>query len=595
MIRAMSTITTPHACTADDRTTACGVAPRLSEGKTFTYQACVPVDAGAAAALDAYAELFGRVERTLFAQSTAQGVKPEKLKNEYLKRFGITARQFNAIRVGLDGKTDSVKERRTGLIDEAKTRLKKAQATLKKLGTAPKSETPEARVKRLGKLHQKTRRAVTMAARLEGMQADHKAGRVRIAFGSRRLFRAQFDLSGNGFAHHAAWRDAWHRARSAQFSVLGSKDETGGCQGCVATLADDGTVSLRLRVPDALVTAESGKYVELRGIRFAYGMDQIRAALECGRVVERVSATGKPTKTRDGKALTWRFVRDGKGWRVFVSVSVDPVATISTAQAGAVGADFNADHLAVAETDRHGNLIAHQRIDLDTRGMNADQRRAAMGDAVKQVVERARAASRPIVIERLDFREKKARLEGADPWRARMLSALAYRDFDSMLRAAAFRAGIDVIAVNPAYTSVIGAVNHAARLGISVHAAAAFAIARRGLGLKERPFAAYRSTATDCQHGIVAVPARNGGHVTFALPARNRAKHVWTQWAAVRSSQSAAHAGHFRSGAAKAAPAPLSQAIQAVSATRWTKVRSLGANRQQHCSAGVPVFDDVPF
>jgi IS605 OrfB family transposase len=584
MIRAMSLIPTPDTCTADGRTTACGAAPRQSEGKTFTYQARVPVDAGAAAALDAYAELFGRAERTLFAQSTAQGVKPEKLKNEYLKRFGITARQFNAVRIGLDGKTDSVKERRTGLIDEAKTRLKKAQATLKKLGTAPKSETPEARAKRLGKLHQKTRRAITMAARLESMQADHKAGRVRIAFGSRRLFRAQFDLSANGFADHAAWRDAWYRARSEQFSVLGSKDETGGCQGCVATLATDGTVSLRLRVPDSLVKAS--KYVELHGIRFAYGMDQIRAALACGRVVERVSATGKPTKTRDGKALTWR---------VFVSVSVDPVATISTAQAGAVGADFNADHLAVAETDRHGNLLAHQRIDLDTRGMNADQRRAAMGDAVKQVVERARASCKPIVIERLDFREKKARLEGADPWRARMLSALAYRDFDSMLRAAAFRAGIDVIAVNPAYTSVIGAVNHAARLGISVHAAAAFAIARRGLGLKERPFAAWRSTATDCQHGIVAVPARNGGHVTFALPARNRAKHVWTQWAAVRSSQSAAHAVHFRSGAAKAAPAPLSQAIQAVSAPRKTKVRSLGANRQQHCSAGVPVFDDVPF
>ncbi|WP_310461034.1 IS200/IS605 family accessory protein TnpB-related protein [Sphaerotilus sp.] len=567
------------------------------EGKTFTYQARLPVDAGAAAALDAYAELFGRVERTLFAQSTAQGVKPEKLKNEYLKRFGITAWQFNAIRVGLDGKIDSVKERRTGLIDEAKTRLKKAQATLKKLGTAPKSETPEARVKRLGKLHQKTRRAVTLAARLEGMQADHKAGKVRIAFGSRRLFRAQFDLSGNGFADHAAWRDAWHRARSEQFSVLGSKDETGGCQGCVATLASDGTVSLRLRLPDALITADANasKYVELHGIRFAYGMDNLRAALACGRVVERMSATGKRIKTRDGKALTWRFVRDDKGWRVFVSVSVDPVATISTAQAGAVGADFNADHLAVAETDRHGNLIAHQRIDLYLRGMSTDQRRAAMGDAVKQVVERARASSKPIVIERLDFREKKARLEGADPARARMLSALAYRDFDSMLRAAAFRAGIDVIAVNPAYTSVIGAVNHAARLGISVHAAAAFAIARRGLGLKERPFAAYRSTATDCQHGIAAVPVRNGGHVTFALPARNRAKHVWTQWAAVRSSQSAAHAGHFRSGTAKAAPAPLSQAIQAVSATRKTKVRSLGANRQQHCSAGVPVFDDVPF
>ncbi len=185
--------------------------PEPSEPKIFTYQDRLVDDGSLFAKLDACAELLGRVERTLYAESVARDVAPAKLKNEFLVRFGITARHFNAIKIGLDGKLSSIKERRNGLIDEARTRLKKAQ------------------------------------------------------------------------------------------------------------------------------------------------------------------------------------------------------------------------------------------------------------------------------------------LETVNPAYARMLSALAYRDFDTMLRAAAFRAGIEVIAVNPAYTSTIGAVNHAARLGISVHLAAALAIARRGLGLSERVLAGKRS------------------------------------------------------------------------------------------------------
>ncbi|HUI68241.1 MAG TPA: hypothetical protein VL087_08525, partial [Nitrospirota bacterium] len=49
--------------------------------------------------------------------------------------------------------------------------------------------------------------------------------------------------------------------------VIGSKDETAGCQGCVATVAEDGSIALRLRLPNAL----SGKYLSLRGLHFTHG------------------------------------------------------------------------------------------------------------------------------------------------------------------------------------------------------------------------------------------------------------------------------------------------------------------------------------
>ena len=48
---------------------------------------------------------------------------------------------------------------------------------------------------------------------------------------------------------------------------------------CVATLADDGTLTLRLRLPDCLA-GEHGKYLTISGVRFAHGQEQALAALQ---------------------------------------------------------------------------------------------------------------------------------------------------------------------------------------------------------------------------------------------------------------------------------------------------------------------------
>ena len=53
------------------------------------------------AALAAYAELYGRVQRKLFADVVA-GRSAASLKSVYLQRYGIPARMFNAVRVSLE-------------------------------------------------------------------------------------------------------------------------------------------------------------------------------------------------------------------------------------------------------------------------------------------------------------------------------------------------------------------------------------------------------------------------------------------------------------------------------------------------------------
>ena len=77
----------------------------MPKAQVFTFQTKVPDHP----VLDAYGELFSRVERPLFADIQA-GRDPADVKTAYLRRFGIPARMFNAASVSVRGKTDATRE-----------------------------------------------------------------------------------------------------------------------------------------------------------------------------------------------------------------------------------------------------------------------------------------------------------------------------------------------------------------------------------------------------------------------------------------------------------------------------------------------------
>src|SRR5690349_14331749 len=83
--------------------------PVNEKRQVFTYQTRVRVTPEQEQILGEYAERFGRVERTLY-RDFAKGEDPNRLKSEYLVRFGITARQFNAVRVQLAGKIEALRK-----------------------------------------------------------------------------------------------------------------------------------------------------------------------------------------------------------------------------------------------------------------------------------------------------------------------------------------------------------------------------------------------------------------------------------------------------------------------------------------------------
>ena len=81
-------------------------------------------------------------------------------------------------------------------------------------------------------VHQKGRRPADLKLRLAGLKADSAAGRVRLCFGSRRLWRKQNDLEANGYYSHEEWLRDWRDTLSDEFFVLGIRDETGVYQLC---------------------------------------------------------------------------------------------------------------------------------------------------------------------------------------------------------------------------------------------------------------------------------------------------------------------------------------------------------------------------
>ena len=490
----------------------------------FTYQTRIK---GKEDALSAYAELFGVLQRRLFADVSA-GHSSASLKSDYIRRYGIPARMFNAIRMTLEGRmsgaTESQKLHRQtleGLIARAD----------KQLSALVGRATPQ-------KLHQKRRRIANLKHRQRSVSADTDAGRLRLCFGSKKLWRSQYHLEANGYRCHAEWLADWRDARSNEFFVLGSRDETAGCQLCVATVADDGSLTLRLRMPDCLAQ-EYGKYLVIENVRFAYGHEQVLAALQSNvdyRTYRRLHGEKAARATGLGQAISYRFKRDARGWRVFATTRMVKAAVVTDRSLGAIGVDLNADHMAVTETDRSGNFVNTFSVPLVTYGKSAHQAEALIGDAVARVVEYARQARKPLVIERLDFQRKRTALEGESPGRSRMLSSFGYGRMKAYLLSRGYRQGVEVYQVNPAYSSVIGRVKFMERYGLSVHQAAALALARRLLGCRE---------GIPCRR---TAPLDNGGHVTFSVPVRKRVKHVWSYWGAISQQLGPALAAQHRRG-----------------------------------------------
>ena len=105
------------------------------------------------AALAAYSELYGRVQRKLFADFSA-GELPASLKRVYLQRYGIPARMFNGLRVSLEGKVSAVQKTMGLRRDSLQRRIARAEGEVAKAVERG----------RLNQVHHKRRRLANLSS-----------------------------------------------------------------------------------------------------------------------------------------------------------------------------------------------------------------------------------------------------------------------------------------------------------------------------------------------------------------------------------------------------------------------------------------------
>ncbi len=158
-----------------------------------------------------------------------------------------------------------------------------------------------------------------------------------------------------------------------------------------------------------------------------------------------------------------------------------------TKEEGIIGIDINASpfHIALANVSKDGNLIGYQSISLhELMGKNKNQREYLLWQVAHQVIGYAEENKKAIAIERLKGISKGYRGDGKAKLRKRF-QQWAYKSLLDKIKRLGEKKGIQVIEVNPAYTSIIGALKYCPNYLIDKDTAGAYVIGRRALGFKE--------------------------------------------------------------------------------------------------------------
>jgi IS605 OrfB family transposase len=508
---------------------------------------CVQVDA----ALSAMAEVYCRAKHTLVSRKN-NAVNSNK--KEALVEFGLTGRQFNALKGEVDGLFQSQLSNYERYIAEAYVKIGnrtlRAAQIPEDIFNAHFIEDAEVRTRTLFKLHRelagcqdRNNRAKQQIAKWQKLVSEKQ---ISVCFGSKKHFKKQFYLAENDFPTHADWLSEFRAKRADEFTALGSKDETTGNQSCTIKLNDNGLFNLRLRLPNS-ISHQHGVYVDLADIPFNYRSEKLLAAIESNalraklskgweknsslqlthqanlealkarhatilaRMEKRGDKSAKVEKARlsyqavqerftrftksnalcdFGQALSYRFKRDSKGWRIIVSLTNETTINYQSDRGnGAIGIDLNEHHLAITEIDKRGGMVQTQDIYFrDKRyGDSSEQTKSGLGNAIRQVIDLSVATGKPIVIENLDFKSAKAKVsKGNKRTYNRMISSLVTGRFLNIIKLRCAERNIELIKVNAAYTSLIGRLKYNNQVSFNVHQAAAMVIARRGLGFSDR-------------------------------------------------------------------------------------------------------------
>jgi IS605 OrfB family transposase len=304
-----------------------------------------------------------------------------------------------------------------------------------------------------GERFQKQRRVQHLRAELARTERDRAAGRVHVVEGGKRLARTRQHLAAAGLTE-PRWRQQWAAARW-RITANGSSDEPFG--NLTITVTPAGAISVRLPKPlEHLANAPRGRYVLSGAAVFGHRADEWATRITGANSVSN-TITRRPD--RGGVYLRASWAQPSvPSW--VDREDCDAGADVSAA-GPVVGVDLNDGHIALRRLDEHGNPVgAARRINIDLTG-STGRRDAQVCHAITQLVRYTRRHGiAAIAVEDLNFADARAtgrETMGRGGRRKRFRKTVAgipTAVFRNRLAAMASAAGIELWAVNPAYSSI---------------------------------------------------------------------------------------------------------------------------------------------
>jgi IS605 OrfB family transposase len=325
--------------------------------------------------------------------------------------------------------------------------------------------------------YEKQRRLQILKARLDRLETELKTGNLKIVRGGRRLLNTRHNLEAANLSE-GQWRQSWEATRWF-IQANGEADAPWGN----STIRVYPTGEVDLVLPPSLGDLAN--------------QPRRRYRLSCLAEFHHHAEDWSAQSVGGAVAYTIWFSPERRRWYLDASWTSAPKPYAAMEQAAANGVlavDFNADHLACWIVDRAGNPTGKpSRIPLDLVG-SGPRRDAQLRHAVSRLIRLARARDvHAIAVEDLRFDDRVTSRErhGRQRRFRHLLSSFPTSAFRRRLVVMSARAGLTVVAVDPAYTSQWGQQHwqqppSTQRRPITRHESAAVVIARRSLGHRAR-------------------------------------------------------------------------------------------------------------
>ena len=286
-----------------------------------------------------------------------------------------------------------------------------------------------------------------------------------VVFGGKKLFHKR--CKGN------ITRKEWQEARSSRYLSRGDKSIGGNLNTKLYKIGGD----IYLDIAEEPV--ETGKSIRYNRITVPVYL-AYKPSKKTGLINGRNYRQMVLDYLKTGNAYQVEIIR--KNGRYYIHVTIEEEIPFPyNANNGAIGVDTNPDGLGLARADYLGQFKESLWLSQsEWTYARSNRRDNLVGEVASLVVKMAKQLNCTLVVENLKFKNDKSVTAKFN----RMSHGFVWSKFLQMVDRSAAREGIPLAKVPPPFTSIIGILKYQQQYGLSNHEAAAYTIARQGLGYR---------------------------------------------------------------------------------------------------------------